>query len=211
MDPDAPEGIDIKGIQLVRRDSFPLLKDASTDILDAIMYAKDTDAAMEAARRHVRALFEADPVDLVRMLSVSKALRNDYKTDTQPHARVAKKIAARRGVPVPTGTRVAYVVVDDPDNPAGLQYERAEDPEHVVQHDLRVDLLHYLNLMMSAFETLLGVLVKDPVAEVLGHPSVAGLVEAARSSRKTDVTRYKRQKKNRDNRQAEITTFFKPS
>ena len=210
MDPDAPEGIDTKGIQLVRRDSCPLIKDASTDILNAIMYAKDTAAALDAARRHVRFLFDTDPSELIGKLVVSKALRNDYKTDTQPHAHVAKKIAQRRGgVAVPTGTRVAYVVVDDPDNPAGLQCHRAEDPEHVLRHGLRIDLLHYLNLMMSAFETLLGVLVKDPVAEVLGHPSVADLVAAARAERHTDVTRFKRVKKNQDNNQREITAFFK--
>ncbi len=210
MNPDAPDGIDTKGIQLVRRDSCAMIKDASTDILDAIMYSKDTQAALDAARRHVRALFETPTRDIVPKLLVSKTLRNDYKNDTQPHAHVARKMALRRGgVAVPTGTRVPYVIVEDRDNPIGLQCHRAEDPEHVIQHGMTLDVLHYLNLMMSAFDTLLGVLVPDPAVAVLEHPDVADLVSAARTGRLSDIKTSKRVKKNQENGQPEITTFFK--
>ena len=48
--PDKPDYIDTKGIQLVRRDSCPLVKEVSTAVLDAIMHDKNTEAALDAAR-----------------------------------------------------------------------------------------------------------------------------------------------------------------
>lgn len=208
--PGAPDYIDIKGIQLVRRDSCPLVKDVSTAVLDAIMYRKDTEAALEAARQHVAAVLSGShPLD---KFVVSKALRGDYKNDKQPHLYVAKKLAARRGYPVPSGSRVPYVFVEDLDNPDCLQAERAEDPEHAREHELPLDLLYYVeHQLQSPVCALLEVLVDDAEAAVFGSEQVRPLLDALRGRRADALRRCKRLRKNAANRQQEITSFFKPA
>lgn len=206
--PEEPDYIDIKGIQLVRRDSCPLVKEVSSAVLDAIMYHKDTEAALGAARQHICGVLSGGhPMD---KFVVSKALRSDYKNDKQPHLYVAKKLAARRGHPVPSGTRVPYVFIEDLDNPDCLQAEKAEDPAYAQEHSLPLDLLYYLDHQLSSpVCALLEVLVKDPETAVFGHESVKPLLEALRLRQAGAVKRCKRLKKNAANSQLEITSFFK--
>lgn len=207
--PEAPDKIDTKGIQLVRRDNCPLVKEVSTAVLDAIMYRKDADAALDAARQHIAGVLSGmQPID---KFVVSKQTRADYKNDKQPHLYVAKKLAARRGYPVPSGTRVPYVFVEDLDNPDCLQAERAEDPEHVrANPDIKLDLLYYVeHQLMSPVCALLEVLVKDPLAEVFDHPDVRPVLQAMRDRHQHAVKTCKRLRKNASNHQQEITSFFK--
>ena len=206
--PDKPDYIDTKGIQLVRRDNCPLVKEVSTAVLDAIMHRKDADAAMAAARQHfVDVLSGVHPI---RKFVVSKALRSDYKNTKQPHLYVAKKLAARRGYPVPSGTRVPYVFVEDLDNPDCLQAEKAEDPVHAEEHGLPLDVLYYLEHQLSSpVCALLEVMVKDPQAELFDHPDVKPLLDDLRRRRAQAVSRAKRIRKNTANNQREITAFFK--
>ena len=191
---------------MVRRDNCPLVKQVSGAVLDAIIYDKNTEAALAAARRHVIALLTNQyPLDT---FVVSKALRNDYKNEKQPHLCVARKLAARRGYPVPSGTRVPYVYVvsDDPECP---QSEKAEDPAHAAEHGLAVDALFYLDHQVwSPVCALLEVVVPDPEAEVLGHPDVKPVLDALRHQQAQALKVHKRLKKNAKNNQLEITTFF---
>lgn len=207
--PDAPDYIDTKGIQLVRRDSCPLVKEVSTAVLHSIMYDKDTAAALDAARLHIRRVLSGDfPVD---KFVVSKALRSDYKNDKQPHLYVAKKLARRRGYPVPSGTRVPYVFVEDLSNPLCLQAEKAEDPAHATEHSLPLDVLYYLeHQLASPICALLEVLVDNPQAAVFDHESVAPMLQALRARRDAAVKTFKRVRKNAERRQTEITKFFVP-
>lgn len=206
--PEGPDYIDTKGIQLVRRDSCPLVKEVSSAVLDAIMYLKDTEAALDAARQHIRGVLSGGhPVD---KFVVSKALRSDYKNDKQPHLYVAKKMAARRGHPVPSGSRVPYVFIEDLDNPNSLQAEKAEDPAYAREHSLPLDVLYYLDHQISSpVCALLEVLVEDPEAAVFGHESIKPLLEALRRRQAAAVRRFKRRKKNAAAGQPEITSFFK--
>lgn len=79
--PERHDKIDVKGIQFVRRDSCPLVKDVSGAILDAVMYTKDVDAALKAAKAHVIRLLEGRYS--IDKFVVSKALRSDYKNAVQ--------------------------------------------------------------------------------------------------------------------------------
>jgi len=206
--PEAPDKIDTKGIQLVRRDNCPLVKDVSNAVLRAIMHDKSVDAALHAARAHVAAVLSArTPID---KFVVSKSLRSDYKNDKQPHLYVARKLAARRGFPVPSGSRVPYVFVRDLSAPLCLQAEKAEDPEYAQQHALPLDVLYYVeHQIMSPVCALLEVLVDDPETAVFGHESVKPLLEALRAEHQNAVKTFKRVKKNEAARQPEITAFFK--
>lgn len=205
--PQAPDYIDTKGIQLVRRDSCPLVKDISSAVLDAIMHLKDPQAALDVARQHIAGVLSGGvPVE---KFVVSKALRGDYKNNKQPHLYVARKLAQRRGYPVPSGTRVPYVFVEDRANPECLQAEKAEDPAHAVEHGLPLDVLYYLeHQIMSPVVALLEVLVDGPEAAVFDHESVKPHLDALRRQHAEDVKVARRVKKNRLNHQPEITAFF---
>jgi DNA polymerase delta subunit 1 len=49
--PDAPDYVDSKGIQLVRRDNCPLVKRVSREVLDRIMYHRDVESAVDIVRK----------------------------------------------------------------------------------------------------------------------------------------------------------------
>ena len=206
--PEAPEYMDVKGLQLVRRDSCPLVRRISKHVLDVIMEAKSVDAAYDIAKSYVVSFLRDEiPMD---QLVVSKALRTEYKNPaSQPHVQVALKIGERRGYPVPSGVRVPFVFVDDPANPDGLQASRAEDPEYVVASNLRIDRLHYIQSQISGpLETLLDILEKGTFARLLNDPDVAPLYDQLRRDRNEHVKDARRVRTNTVNRQREITDFL---
>lgn len=205
--PDKPDYIDVKGLQLVRRDNCPLVKDVSNVILNKIMYQRCADQAIEQARACVlRVLRQEEPLE---KFVVSKALRGDYKNTAQPHLYVAKKIQRRTGQPVPSGVRVPFVFVADASNPDGLLAERAEDPEYVREHGLDLDVLYYLEHQLeSPITALLELLVDDPAKEVFGSENIAPLMEVLKGKRTQDIKVAKRIRKNTANNQQEITAFF---
>lgn len=205
--PDRSDKIDIKGLQLVRRDSCPLVKDVGAAILDKIMYERSVEKALDEARRVVlRVLRHEEPLD---KFVVSKALRGDYKNTAQPHLHVAKKILQRTGAALPTGVRVPFVFVEDAANPDGLLAERAEDPEHVRHHGLKIDTLFYIHHQLeSPIVALLELLVPDPATAVFGHADIKPLMDALHAKQDADIKIAKRIRKNKANHQLEITKFF---
>lgn len=85
--PDKHDYIDVKGLQLVRRDSCPLVKDVSTAILDKIMHDRSTQMAVGEARRLIlRILNHEEPLE---KFIVSKSLRSDYKNTAQVGCRAS--------------------------------------------------------------------------------------------------------------------------
>lgn len=204
--PDRHDKLEVKGLTLVRRDSCQLVRLASTEVLDAIMHKRDPALAVDIARGHVlRLLRDEVPLDL---LEYSKALRGTYKNDKQPHLRVAQKIHARRGYPVPSGERVRYVLVETP--LAVNVCDKAECPDHVREHALRVDALSYLDALLSSLERLLAHLVdgRSPTQMLLTDPDVAELVVRRKERTGAEAREAKRVRTNAVNKQAEITRFF---
>lgn len=204
--PDKPLKIDIKGIQLVRRDSCAFVKDMCKAVLDVIMYQKDVDGAVAVARRHIADLLEGR-VPLEK-LTLSKALSGNYKNPNQPHVLVANKMR-ERGKTVPVGSRVAYVITRTSD-PDCLQAEKAEDPEYAREHGSELDLLDYLeHQAMNPIEELLRVMVADPRSAVLDHEDVRGTWEGLRRRQEAEAKLARRVKRNALAGQREITEFFK--
>ena len=196
--PDAHDYIDTKGIQLVRRDNCPLVKDVSTAILEEIMHRKDPGAALTAARGLVARVLRGEHG--MESFVVSKALRGGYKNDAQPHVFVARKVAARRGYAVPNGERVPYVFVEC--DAGKLQAERAEDPAWARDHGLDIDVLYYLeHQLMSPVVSLFELMVREPWREIMEHPEVAPLARAIRDARASRA--------NKRHKQREITDFFR--
>jgi DNA polymerase elongation subunit (family B) len=208
--PDKHDKVDVKGLQLVRRDNAPIVKDVSTDILNRIMFDRSPEKAVEAARACVaRVLNGEEPIE---KFVISKALKANYvNPSSQPHVMVAQKIRQRRGYAVPQGERVPYVFVEDTLNCDGLLSARAEDPAFVKEHadEIKLDMLYYINnQLMSPIETLLELLVPDVNEAVLGYPGIKEIIDDLKNRRSRDVKVCKRIKVNAKTGQKEITAFF---
>lgn len=206
--PSKHDYIDVKGIQIVRRDNAPIVKRVSQAILDAIMFDKSTEKAIAKARECIKSVLEGkEPIE---SFIVSKTLRGSYANpNAQPHVQVARKIQERTGKVIQSGVRVPYVFVVD-NNIDQLISQRAEDPEYVVTNNVPLDYILYIdNQLTSPINALLELLINNPMLQILGHPDVAVLLEKMRASRKEKITTTKRVKLNQKNKQHEITQFFK--
>jgi DNA polymerase delta subunit 1 len=74
--PETPDYIDAKGIQLVRRDNCELVRVVSQQVLNKIMYDKDVKGAIDIVQETAAKLLKGEiPVD---SLVVSKSLRKSY-------------------------------------------------------------------------------------------------------------------------------------
>jgi DNA polymerase delta subunit 1 len=182
-DPNKSDYIDAKGIQLVRRDITPFVKNISKDILNEIMYNKNIKQAIEMAKTAARKLLNNQvPIsDLI----LSKSLRrisydytkptadkrfkviHGYANGNQPHVTVAAKIEERdTGSGPRSGDRVPYVFIDT-GNSKDLQYLKAEDPSYVADNNIRVDVEYYIDhALMSPLESLFELFLSDPKKEI---------------------------------------------
>ena len=197
--PDKYDYVDVKGIQLVRRDNCPLVREVSQAVLDVIMDDKDPQKAVDVAREHLRRVLNNEhPIE---KFVVSKALRGNYKNPNLPHALVAKKIHQRRGYPVNNGERVPYVFVEDYTGKALIQALRAEDPDYVVANGLKLDLQYYIeHQLQSPIQTLLELLVKDPLKAIFAHADIKDVTDTENAAKRVRTNAARGQK--------EITSFF---
>jgi DNA polymerase delta subunit 1 len=207
--PDHHDYIDVKGIQLVRRDNSPLVKTVSNAILDAIMHERSVEKAVKCARDLILDVLRGSRS--IDEFVISKALRTGYKNpDSLPHVVVARKIQERTGAPPVSGERVNYVFIRDAKNPDGLIAMRAEDPVHVATNHMEIDTLYYVeNQLLSPITTLLEVLGVDVDAAIMRDPAILPILVILRSTKKDDIQVAKRTRLNKKNNQNEITSFFK--
>ena len=202
-----PDYMDVKGLQLVRRDSAPIARKVSAEILETIMRDKSLPPTVAVAKRHLLNVLrnQAPLEDYV----VSQALKGNYKApDSMPHVQVAKKILQRRGYPVPSGERVPFVFIEDDSKVDGLKAQRAEDPVYCAEHNLPLDRLHYLDSQLSGpMETLLDILAPGTFASLLASEEIQPLVAELRARKDAALKILKRQRTNTVNKQREITLF----
>ena len=155
------EKIDVKGLEVVRRDNCKLLRDVQKKILDILLLEKDVPKAKEYVTTVLRSLLrgEINIDDLVISKSLSK---KNYTNTNLPHVRLAEKIEKRKpGFGPKSGDRVPYVVVK---SAAKLpQYEKVEDPQYVLENGLELDNAYYLDHQLATpLTTLLSVVVENP-------------------------------------------------
>lgn len=175
--PKTSDYVDCKGIQVVRRDSCPYVKEVSNKLLDNIMYKNDVAAAIKVAEDSVEELLE-NKVDPIK-LCLSKTLRDGYKCSrchedkckceegprcNLPHVQLVKKMKERNAVEISqTGDRVPFFFREG----VGQQWERVEHPMYLNKHNpeglfCKPDPLYYLeHQLRSPLETLLGLLMED--------------------------------------------------
>jgi DNA polymerase elongation subunit (family B) len=129
--------IDVKGLQVVRRDTCPYVRGVLKELLNLVLNSEDPRPAIEYARDSARQLLKGkvDPKEL----TMSKQLSAEYKTRV-PHVEVRNKIRARApGSEPQNGDRVAFLVTKGP----GLLCDKAEDPAWVAEHNVPIDYVYY--------------------------------------------------------------------
>lgn len=131
--------IDIKGLQVVRRDTCGYVRGVLKQLLNLVLDSNDPRPAIEFARQSARTLLagKIEPASLF----MSKQLGSDYKT-RQPHVEVRDKIRKRApGSEPQNGDRVQFLITKGP----GLLCEKAEDPGYVAENKVPIDYYYYFD------------------------------------------------------------------
>jgi DNA polymerase delta subunit 1 len=129
--------IDVKGLQVVRRDTCAYVRDVLKKLLDLVLNSDDPRPAIEYARESARKLLkgQVDPNGLL----MSKQLGSDYKS-RQPHVEVRNKIRERApGSEPQNGDRISFLVAKG----SGLLCDKAEDPSWMKEKNIPIDYKYY--------------------------------------------------------------------
>jgi DNA polymerase delta subunit 1 len=129
--------IDVKGLQVVRRDTCMYVRGVLKQLLNLVLNSEDPRPAIEYARTSAKLLLKGK-VDS-KELTMSKQLGSDYKTRV-PHVEVRDKIRKRApGSEPQNGDRVAFLITKVP----GLLCDKAEDPSWVMDNKIPLDYVYY--------------------------------------------------------------------
>lgn len=131
--------IDVKGLQVVRRDSCPFVRETLKKLLGMVLESSDPRPVIEEAREAARNLMNGK-VPMQKLL-MSKQLAANYKVK-MAHVEVRDKIKARApGSEPQQGDRVPFVIIKGP----GKMYEKAEDPTWVIEREIPIDYDYYFS------------------------------------------------------------------
>lgn len=159
--------IDIKGLQVVRRDNTVFVREVCKELLDVVLESNDPGPPKQLALERAINLLEGEvPID---KLILSQQLGDSYKNPNLPHVRVRDKMRERKpGSEPQSGDRVPYILVKT-DDPKAKAYEKAEDPVFMKDNDIPIDYHHYFtNKFLNPICDLLEPLVKNPRTEIFG-------------------------------------------
>jgi len=159
--------IDVKGLQLVRRDNTPYVREVCKELLDVVLSTDDPEPAKSLA--HQRAVELIDGNVPYKKLLLSQQLGDNYKSQNLPHVSVRNKMRERKpGSEPQSGDRVPYILVNTGD-PRAKAYEKAEDPLWVQENNLPIDYNYYFqNKFLNPICDLLEPLVENPKDEIFG-------------------------------------------
>lgn len=156
---DKPDYIDYKGIAPVRRDTPKIVKDIIIKCIELILVQKNRPGAFALLKETFERIDRGD-YEITEFAKTGAISDKEYVGTVPPAAQVAERLK-KRGLPVPD--RVSYVyVVGDPKEKAST---KVEDPDYIIQNNLKVDRRYYLNNQF-----------KKPIIELLG-PAINGLDE----------------------------------
>ena len=148
--------IDVKGLQVVRRDSCPFVRETLKKLLGMILESSDPMPVIEEARGAAKMLVQGQvPMEALLM---SKQLASAYKVP-MAHVAVRDKIKARApGSEPQQGDRVPFVIVKG----GGRMFEKAEDPTWVRDKNIPIDYQYYFtNQFKKPVQDLLEPLVSS--------------------------------------------------
>ena len=193
--------IEAKGVELVRRDNCPYVKETLDAVLHPIMFENNVQLGVSRAEEFIDNLLTGN-VDIKKLI-LSKNLKNDYKKqETIADYQLIKKMIVRDpNSDLKSEDRVPFVYVDIGD-PKALSWKKVEDPEYVVQNNIPIDCLYYLehqlkNPLKTIFDILLGELKCN---EMFNRKS---LLEAKKREKASIAEAKRIKEKNQD-----IRSFF---
>ncbi|GAM19158.1 hypothetical protein SAMD00019534_023330 [Acytostelium subglobosum LB1] len=145
--PDKFDKMDVKGLENVRRDTCPLVRNVVSSILSMILIDKDIKKAEEYTKSVISDLLQ-NRLD-ISMLVITKALsKTEYKGRVS-HNELAQRMRARDPATAPNlGDRVPYVITQG--TKGAPIYERAEDPLYVLENNIQLDTKYYCEKQLKA-------------------------------------------------------------
>eukprot|EP00126_Sphaerothecum_destruens_P006174 Sdes_comp19247_c1_seq1m10197 len=157
--PEKHDKMDCKGIETVRRDNCPLVKNLITTVLQKILIDRDVAGAIQYTKSTISDLLQ-NKIDIAQLV-ITKALTRagDAYAGKQAHVELAERMRKRDAGSAPSmGDRVPYVIVKKAKGSAA--YEKSEDPIYVVENNIPIDTKYYLenqlsNPLMRIFEPIL--------------------------------------------------------
>jgi DNA polymerase delta subunit 1 len=174
--------IDVKGLQLVRRDNTPHVREVSKELLDVILTSSDPGPPKELAKERAIELLSGDVPN--QKLILSQGLSDSYKVGgksvsvtssesvniNQSHVQVVTKMRQRKpGSEPQSGDRVPYLLTKTGD-PKAKAFEKAEDPKYVEENGVPVDYHYYfMNKFLNPVCDLLDPLYDNVKEEIFGE------------------------------------------
>ena len=130
-----------KGLELVRRDWAPIVKQTQERVLKFILEEGDSDKALKEIKKILKQLKKGktDKKDLIIHTQLTKAI-DDYK-QVGPHV-VAARILQKNGTKITNGTIIRYIIVKGKGSISqrAVPYEYCDsydyDPEYYINNQL---------------------------------------------------------------------------
>lgn len=237
--------IEAKGVELVRRDNCPYVKETLNAVLNPIMFKNNVELGRLEAEKFIDSLLRGEVP--IKKLILSKNLRSDYKgfekifeknqdgsksekyhwertkeqtvkengknvktgkmiksddTPAMAHVALVEKMRERdiNSAPKP-GDRVPFVYIDIGD-PKALAAKKVEDPEFVVQNNLPIDTLYYLeHQLKNPLKTIFDILLGESECEKMFQRE--SMIEAKKKEKTSVADAKRKNEKNKD-----IRSFF---
>lgn len=164
--------IDVKGLQVVRRDSCPYVRETLKRLLEMMLESDDPRPVVEYAKVSAKTLTDGN-VEMSKLL-MSKQLAANYKVK-MPHVEVRDKIRKRApGSEPQQGDRVQFVIIEG----RGKMFEKAEDPEWVTEKKLKIDYNYYFtNQLKKPVCDLLEPLLGNQVEQIVFQPKTRRITD----------------------------------
>ncbi len=132
------EKIDIKGLQVIRRDNCAFVRDTCQQVINMLLDSSSIEA-VEYAKQKADELKQGK-VDSSQLV-MSKRLGDSYKSNNLAHVVVRDKIKDRTpGAEPQSGDRVQFVILK---NGSKKMFEKAEDPKWAQENGLGLDYEYY--------------------------------------------------------------------
>lgn len=159
--PEKPDYLDSKGVSIKRRDTCLFLRNTYTGVVKLIMDEGGVEKAVAYLKSCLQNLVDGN-VDISE-LTLSKSLKDSYKQENVPHKVLAEKIEARNpGGGPKSNDRVPFVYITS-DIKRPKQYEIVEDPEYVLEHNLKLNTDYYIeHQLITPICQLLSVVLERP-------------------------------------------------
>lgn len=214
--------IDIKGLQVVRRDNCHIVKDVCNGIIHELLIKQDIEAAKQIVRNVIDDLMngkvQIDKLVLSKSMGNVKFITKDdgeivikstYKNNNQPHIQVGLRMYKEDPGNAPrSGDRIPYVFVKH-ENENAKQFEKAADPKYVVENNIPIDVEYYLDhQIMNPVSDLMRIVMDDPENNLFGvakrKQEKKDIKEAERKAIRDEKQRIKDQEKEEKKRLRDI-------